>query len=65
VAGAVLGTRHRTGPLIAAGAALLELAFVCTTLATDLVMELMLTPLGLQPDGTDWINGWRQRYPVG
>ncbi len=65
ITGAVLGTFHRSASVIAAGAAQLELAWLATTLATDLAMELTLTPLGLQPDGTHWLTDWDQHYPIG
>lgn len=64
IAGAVLGTHHGPEPLVRCGAAALELAWLCETLATDLAMQLLLAPLGLQPDESQWLKGWSERYPV-
>jgi len=62
--GALLGARWGSTPMLQHAAARLELAWACDSLATDLAMTAMLTPLGKQPDGEFWLPTWNARYPV-
>src|SRR5690606_19368414 len=65
VVGGLLGARWGSTPMLERGAAGLELAWACDSLATDLAMTAVLTPLGKEPDGESWLPSWGMRHPVG
>lgn len=64
VVGGLLGARWGSTPMAEHGAARLELAWACDSLATDLAMTAVLTPLAKEPDGESWLPSWEARHPV-